>query len=470
MKILGWEWQGNNPDHKERLAATRILRWSKSGLIGAAVGSIVAVYILDAIFFMAWAPNAWLIPVFLLIALTIRSCGVFAGPIMQRIRKDVDLKAHARTIRALSVVAGLLCLVPALSFFAGGHKVQTQGATIAEATTAVSDTNKAARIETLKTQIARIEKNRDDSISEANLSITLIAQDGVPGISPADNQNIALLRQEIQKYRTDASDQINALETQVAGIEQERETIQTQTAETTTHVSPADAIFSVLGSIWGDALIWGLAILFMFALWIEAMAFFGLGAIEGLVGRLDAAIKRVEIEAIVHKAQVEAELSRQQALAEQELAEIRLRSEEARVRLEAIKAGEDPEIYDAMRAAERNLKRAEANALIAGILQKANNVQTQAVTDAPSVDLIRPTIVSTMSAPDLAPTLPLDQDPLVLVDPAPVVAAELPPVNQGARKGGKNASLMKAAAKAARNRVLILADRSDAQVMKVAAE
>jgi hypothetical protein len=409
MKILGWEWQGNHPDHKERLAATRILRWSKSGLIGASVGSIVAVYVLDAIFFIAWAPTWYLVPVFLLIALTIRSCGVFAGPVMQRIRGIADLKKEARTIRALSVVAGLLCLVPALSFFAGGHKVQTQGATIAEATTAVSDTNKAARIETLQTQIARIEKNRDDSISEANMSIQLIAQDGVPGISPADNQNIALLRQEIQKYRTDASAEINSLETQIAAIEQQRETIQTETAEATTEVSPADAIFTVLGSIWGDALIWGLTILFLFALWIEAMAFFGLGAIEGLISRLDAAIKRLEIEAIASKAQVEAEHSRQRALAEQELAEIRLRAEEARVRVEAIKAGEDPEIYDAMRAAERNLKRAEANALIASILRKADSVAAGAVTDAPPVDVAP---VSTSPAPD-APTRTVD-DPAAI--------------------------------------------------------
>ena len=47
---------------------------------------------------------------------------------------------------------------------------------------------------------------------------------------------------------------------------------------------------------------------------------------------------------------------------------------------------------------------------------------------------------------------------------------ELPPVDQRARKGGKNASFLKEAKKAAKNRVLILADRSDAQVMKVAAE
>lgn len=448
MKILKWEWLGDHPDHRERLAATRILRWSKNGLIGASVGSIIAVYILDAIFFIAWAPTWYLVPVFLLIAVTIRSCGVFAGPIMQRIRVVADLKKEAHTIRALSVIAGLLCLVPALSFFAGGHRIQTQDATIAEATTEVSDANKKVRIETLQKQIARIEDSRDAAIAEANESIRLIADDGVPGISSSDNESIAKLRAEIQGYRQTAAGQIEALEAQITGIEQEREAIQANTAEATTRVSPADAIFAVLGSIWGDAAIWGLTILFLFALWIEAMAFFGLGAIEGLIGRLDDSIRRAEIEAIASKAQVEAEHARQRALAEQELAEITLKAAEANARVDAIRAGEDPEIYDAMRAAERNLRRAEANAVIAGILRKAESIQAGAVTAA---------------APE--PAAPIQQEPAP-EEPKPDPA----PVRQSARKGGKNAQFLREADRAARSRLLILADRSRDNEMKAAAE
>lgn len=466
MKILGWEWQGNHPDHKERLAATRILRWSKNGWISACIGSIFAVYILDAIFFVAWAPSWELVGVFLLIAITIRSCGVFAGPLMQRIRSIPDLKKEARTVRALSVIAGLLCLVPALSFFAGGHRVQTQGAIVAEATSAVSDTNKTARIETLQKQIARIEKGRDDSISEANMSIQLIADDGVPGISPADNQNIALLRQEIQKYRTDASAEINALEAQIATIEQDKEVEQTQTAATATRVSPAEAIFAVLGSVWGDAAIWGLTILFAFALLIEAMAFFGLGAIEGMVGRLDAAIMRVELEVIAHRAQVEAEHARQKAIAEQELAEIRLRAAEAQSRTAAISAGEDPEIYDAMRAAERNLKRAEANAMISGILRKADGIAAgsvvatpdRAVTSAPSLDIASTAIPEPVETPP-AP-----------VAPEPQPEPQLTDAQRWGREGGKQAAMNREAEKARKAQVFVIGPVSTIDQMKVAAE
>lgn len=86
---------------------------------------------------------------------------------------------------------------------------------------------------------------------------------------------------------------------------------------------------------------------------------------------------------------------------------------------------------------------------------------------------IRSTMVAAPQPVAAAPEPP----PAAIPEPVETVSApvapvepELPPVDQGSRKGGKNASMKKAAAKAAKNRVLILADRSGAQVMKVAAE
>lgn len=71
--------------------------------------------------------------------------------------------------------------------------------------------------------------------------------------------------------------------------------------------------------------------------------------------------------------------------------------------------------------------------------------------------------------PEPAPE-PITEPVETVSAPAAPIEPELPPVDQRARKGGKNASFLKEAKKAAKNRVLILADRSDAQVMKVAAE
>jgi len=71
-------------------------------------------------------------------------------------------------------------------------------------------------------------------------------------------------------------------------------------------------------------------------------------------------------------------------------------------------------------------------------------------------------VAASIPAPEPEPAPEPTPEPLTLVDPAPA--------NQALRKGGKNSSMKKAAAKAARNRVLILADRSNAQAMKVAAQ
>jgi len=422
------------PKRRGRISGTRILKVADKGLLGAFIGAIVAVYILDAIFFMAWAPGFWLVPVFLLIGLTIRSVGVFTGPIMQLVAKDNTIGREAKTIRSLSIAAGLVCLIPALSFFAGGHYNQTHSSTVAVATEAVSDTNKAARIQTLRDQVGRIEKDRDASISETNQTIQAIVDDGVPGISDADNKSIANLRTEIQGYRTTASTQINDLEKQIGAIEQEKETVQTTSAAEQARVSPANAIFEVLGGITGGAGIWAMSILFVFAILIEAIAFFGLGAYQGLHKFFVEAIQRMELEELAHEGRLDAERTRQLALAEEEIAQIALRTAESRARTEAMMAGQEGETFDAIRAAERNLKRAEANALISDILRRANGV------DVGPVASVTPRPV--WATPDPAVT---EAEPLTLDTPAP---PELTEAQRRGRAGGLATAQARAAAKA----------------------
>jgi outer membrane biosynthesis protein TonB len=77
---------------------------------------------------------------------------------------------------------------------------------------------------------------------------------------------------------------------------------------------------------------------------------------------------------------------------------------------------------------------------------------------------IAPVIETPIETPVSIP----EPEPLELTEPVPAPAPEPAPVNQGARKGGKNAAFLKAAEKAARNRVLILADRSAVHVLKAA--
>lgn len=370
------------PAKRKAVTGTRILKVADRGLLNAFIGAIVVAYILDGIFFMAWAPDPLLIPVFLLIGLTIRSVGVFSGPIMQVVAKDKTVGREAKTIRGLSIAAGLICLVPALSFFAGGHYNQTHSSSVAMAAEGVSDSNKASRIETLRTQISRIEKDRDASISEANLSIELIANDGVPGISNADNESIGKLRGEIQKYRTDASGQITTLEGQIQAIEQEKEAVQTTSATAQAKVSPVYAIFEVLGSITGGAPIWAMSILFIFAILIEAIAFFGLGAYQGLHKFFVEAIQKMELDEAAHEARLEVEAQRvkdkiaaeallERANADMELAAIEAAARRAREKAEAARAGEDPDLHEPVKAAHADLKAAGVEAEAARIRAEA---------------------------------------------------------------------------------------------------
>lgn len=453
MNIFGWELgfvrksaaTDTATPKRKAVSGTRILKFADKGLLYAFMGAIVAVYILDAIFFMAWAPEPLLIPVFLLIGVTIRSVGVFAGPIMQVIAKDKTVGREAKTIRGLSVAAGLICLVPALSFFAGGHYNQTHTSSVAVAAEGVSDTNKAARIETLNRQIARAEADRDAAVAGAERTITSISEDGVPGISNADNESIARLRTEIQAERAKATTQINGLEAQIAAIEQEKETVQTTSATAQAKVSPVYAIFEVLGSITGGAAIWAMTILFLFAILIEAIAFFGLGAYQGLHKFFVEAIQKMELEEAAHEARLEVEAQRvkdkiaaeallERANADLELAAIEAAAHRARERAEAARAGDDPELHAPVKAAEAEQKAALAE-------EKAARIRLETAGILGRVPVIPPAPVLPTSAP------PEAVEPLQLVEPLVAPPPEEPrsDVSQRARNAGKaNAHMNKA--------------------------
>lgn len=439
------------------VTATRILKFADKGLLGAFIGAVIAVYILDAIFFMAWAPNIWLVPVFFLIGIVIRSTGVFSGPIMQVVAKDSTVGREAKTIRALSIAAGVLCLIPALSFFAGGHYNQTHASTVAAATTVVSDTNKVARIARLEQNIKDEEKARDDSIAEANKTIEAIVHDDVPGISAADNVSIANLRTEIQTYRTDANAKIAGFRSDIGTIEAEKEGVQTENAEKQEEVSPAYAIFKVLGGLFGSAEGWAMVILFIFAILVEAIAFFGLGAYQGLHKFFIEAIQTMELNEAAHEARLAVEAQRikdkiaaeailERANADLELAAIEAAARRARERAEAARNGEDPELLAPVKAAEADLKAAGVEEQAAKLRREAADIRGR-VTVAP----VQPVTVEKPA-----------EEELVLTD-----------AQRRGRAGGLAAAQARAAAKARDGSYVLvpsLVERDQQQAMKVAAE
>ena len=119
--------------------------------------------------------------------------------------------------------------------------------------------------------------------------------------------------------------------------------------------------------------------------------------------------------------------------------------------------------YENLKLAEINVEIAAVNAKIAA-LQNPTPVTIPPVVANPPPGLIEPAPPQKLLSEPIA-------EPVAAIEP---VAATPPPIeptaNHSARKGGKNSTFLKAASKAAKGRLLILADRSEAQVMKAAAE
>ena len=261
------------------VSATWLIRAADKGVLLACFGAILAVYILDAIFFAAWAGEMYLIPVFILIALVIRTMTVSASVVLQWVRGRPEIWAARTVLRTIWIGGAILCLVPAMSFFAGGHKANTQAKDIAAATESVSTTSKDARIKTLNDQIAAIEGRLKTDVDEVNVSIEAILNDGVPGVSASDNESLMKLRGEIKSYRDKADADVADKRAEIRKIEQESETVKTDAAETETKVSQFMAIFVVFDEMFGiNADKSSRFVLLAFALFIEAVAAFGLGA------------------------------------------------------------------------------------------------------------------------------------------------------------------------------------------------
>ena len=281
------------------VSGTRIIRAADKGVLFACIGAIVAVYILDAIFFAAWAPDWKYIPVFMLIGVVIRTIAVSAGVALQWVRDQKEIRIARGTIRLIWVLCLLACLVPAMSFFAGGHKAQTQGGDVAAATEQVSTESKTARIERRTAEIAQIRADRDRQVADARKSMDLVLDDG-----NAKNDDVTEYEDNIRKYESDAKVGIDRLNAEIAQIEEERETKQMEAKEAETEVSVFFAIFAVIEDVTGfeadTVAIWTL---FFFALLIESIAAFGLGAYYDIHRIFFRLIQDLEMQEVRHEAE-----------------------------------------------------------------------------------------------------------------------------------------------------------------------
>lgn len=281
------------------VSGTRIIRAADKGVLAACIGAIVAVYILDAIFFAAWAPGLYYIPVFILIGVVIRTMAVSASVALQWVRGQKNIRIARAAIRTLWVLCLIACLVPAMSFFAGGHKAQTNGAEVATQTEAVSTESKTARIQRRTDEIAQIRIDRDRQVDAARKSMDLVLDDG-----NSKNDDVSEYELNIKKYEDDAADAIEALNEEIDLIEREREDKQVEAKAAETEVSVFFAIFAVIEEVTGlEADTVAIVTLFFFAILIEAIAAFGLGAYYDIHRIFFKLIQELEMQEVKHEAE-----------------------------------------------------------------------------------------------------------------------------------------------------------------------
>lgn len=284
---------------------TKLIRLADNGLFVACAGAILAVYILDIIFFAAWAGETYLVPVFMLIGFVIRTIAVVTGVVLQNLRGMPEIRVARATLRFLWVGAIALCLIPAMSFFAGGNKANTQLADVSEATTEATVSNNQTLLDLIDEEIADLEADRDAAVADSQAQIELIANDGVAGISRADNEQIEGIRADIAQTRENYKALIEEKRAEKRTALTETEEVQVENAEETTKISSFYAIFAVLEDITPySSRDLSLIALFAFALFIEALAAFGLGAYYDAHRFFIRKLREMELEQLEHEEEV----------------------------------------------------------------------------------------------------------------------------------------------------------------------
>jgi hypothetical protein len=293
-----------------KITGTGLLKLADGGLFLSYVCAVIAVYILDFIFFGSLVAFGPLTFVFVLIGFVLRSGAVFAGIVLQKLKGHDEIKGDRAMIRALWIFCVVACLASAINFFAAGHAHKASeslmGGAVAETTVA----SKGERISAIQAEIDGAKAEMDESIAEVNRSIDAILDDGVPGISASDNQSLMSLRAEIKEYRDDFKALRVEKEAAISAIRAEKETALVDEA-VADNTDDTWQVFIWLGQNmpFGNSDGWSTWGLFYFAMLIEAIAAFGLGAYVAIHHYLQRIIAHHAIEEDVRSIHHEAELT-----------------------------------------------------------------------------------------------------------------------------------------------------------------
>lgn len=293
-----------------KITGTGLLKLADGGLFLSYVCAVIAVYILDFIFFGSLVEFGPLTFVFVLIGFVLRSGAVFAGIVLQKLKGHDEIKGDRAMIRALWIFCVVACLASAINFFAAGHAHKASEAIMGGAVAETTVASKGERIAAIQVEIDGAKAEMDESIAEVNKSIGAILDDGVPGVSASDNQSLMSLRAEIKGYRDDFKALRVEKEKAISNIRAERETALVDEA-VAENADDTWQVFIWLGDNmpFGNSDGWSTWGLFYFAMLIEAIAAFGLGAYVAIHHFLQRIIAHHAIEEDVRSIHHEAKLT-----------------------------------------------------------------------------------------------------------------------------------------------------------------
>ncbi len=307
------------------LSGAMLLRAADRALFAAYVGAVIAVYILDMIFFGSIADGWFLTGVFILIGAVLRTIAVSSGVFLQTLKTGLDKKDSEKAerfsgdrfmIRMLWVGCVAACLLSAINFFAAGHDAKEHEVALIENVTDETVATKAQRIAREEARILRAEQDRDAAIADNNNQIDMIRNDDVPGISAADNANIEKLNQSSATYREQARLAIDEIEKKITVIQDESDAAKIEKAG----VKNQEGTWPVF--VWlGEhtplsSNDWSNTGLFYLAMLIEAVAAFGLQAYAAVRNAFMRLVSSLEIEESVRTIKQDALLNSERIRAE----------------------------------------------------------------------------------------------------------------------------------------------------------
>lgn len=309
----------------DSVTATTFIRTADKGVMIALALCIFVVYVLDAIFFGSHADQWWLVPVFVMFGLGLRTLAIWAAVMLQAMRGKKGIGLARTSWRILWWGTVLACAFSAVSFFAAGHASKERAAGIIGQVEDVAVESQNSKIKRLTEEKAADRENTKERIADARRSMNLVLDDG-----NSRNDDVSEYEKNIAQYIADSEARQKLLDEQITAAETTTETAKTDAKLKEAETPSTWAVFAFAAKRTGTSeQDWSDFGLLYFALLLEAIVAFGPGAYYDLHRHFVGMVRRLIAE--------EAE---EAAIMDAEIAEINARIAAMRAKTEAALKGE----------------------------------------------------------------------------------------------------------------------------------